>query len=225
MDHPIWEALHSWHAGVAEANPLACRFPLAFTSLGALHAPGAEAYAALAELQRPGEATALIAAAWAPPPPGWEVRYSASLPQMTHLGPLPAAPVFDPADELVELGAGDSAEMQALAERTRPGPFGPRTHELGRYIGVRRERRLLAMAGERLRLPGYTEISAVCTDAAAAGRGLASGLVSILVAAIRGRGETPFLHVRADNHRAIGVYRRLGFTVRRELHVDVVART
>ena len=104
--------------------------------------------------------------------------------------------------------------MLALVERTRPGPFLPRTIELGTYLGVRDDGVLVAMAGERLHPPGWTEISAVCTDPAARGRGLATRLVRALVHGIRARGEQPFLHAAADNP-AIGLYESLGFRHRR----------
>ena len=101
-----------------------------------------------------------------------------------------------------------------LVARTKPGPFFSRTFELGRYIGVRDGGRLVAMAGERLRCPGLTELSAVCTDESHRGRGIASLLVADLVANIRARGDTPFLHAAADNVGAIHLYETLGFRTR-----------
>jgi predicted GNAT family acetyltransferase len=113
--------------------------------------------------------------------------------------------------------------MRALVARTRPGPFGPRTHEMGTYLGVVDDGELVAMAGERLHPPGYTEISAVCTDAAHRGRGLATRLVLAVTAGIRERGEVPFLHAAADNVTAIRLYGELGFRLR--ARPDFVALT
>ena len=124
----------------------------------------------------------------------------------------------------VTLDAKDVPEMVKLARLTNPGPFGQRTHELGKYIGIRQDGVLVAMAGERLHLDRYTEISAVCTLPEHRGRGYASALVSQLVHEISARKEIPFLHVRADNSEAIRVYERLGFVIRRELYVSVVSR-
>ncbi len=115
--------------------------------------------------------------------------------------------------------------MVELTALTKPGPFGPRTHELGHYVGIRDGGKLVAMAGERLKVPGYTEVSAVCTHPDHLGKGYAAALISEVMRAIRERGETPFLHVRAHNRRAIAVYERLGFRIRWQGHVAVLRKT
>jgi predicted GNAT family acetyltransferase len=112
--------------------------------------------------------------------------------------------------------------MLALTKLTKPGPFGARTHEMGDYFGIRSAGILAAMAGERLRLPGYTEISAVCTHPDHLGCGYASGLMEMFMERICSRGELPFLHVRSENARAIQVYERLGFRKRTSLHYVVL---
>ena len=124
--------------------------------------------------------------------------------------------------EAVRLTAADVPEMLDLIARTRPGPFRPRTIEMGVYLGIRRDGRLVAMAGERLHPPGWTEISAVCTDPAFRRRGLATRLVRAVAAGIRARGETPFLHAAADNTEAIRLYESLGFRLRREVMFGTV---
>jgi predicted GNAT family acetyltransferase len=124
----------------------------------------------------------------------------------------------------VRLDAGDVPDMLALVEVTHPGPFGPRTIELGEYIGVRRQGILVAMAGERMRLDGFTEISAVCVHPSCRGQGLAAELVSTLVRSIASRGETPFLHVFNSNRAAIELYLKLGFVLRRRVHLALLAR-
>jgi predicted GNAT family acetyltransferase len=126
---------------------------------------------------------------------------------------------------VLELGAPDSPDMVALTALTKPGPFGTRTHELGAYIGIRFQGKLIAMAGERLKIPGYTEVSAVCTHPDHLGKGYARILMSEIMRRIRDRGETPFLHVRRDNSRAIALYERLGFQARKLGHFAVLRRT
>jgi hypothetical protein len=129
-----------------------------------------------------------------------------------------------PVSGMVELQPKDSAEMLALARLTKPGPFGTRTHELGSYLGIRSEGRLVAMAGERLKVPGYTEVSAVCTHPDHTGKGYARVLITELMQRIRERGETPMLHVRADNTRAIELYQRMGYRTRKQMHFAVLRR-
>jgi ribosomal protein S18 acetylase RimI-like enzyme len=143
-------------------------------------------------------------------PAGWEVTGTVPGVQMDGTALEPAA---DP--DLVPLQPADVPEMLALVERTQPGPFLPRTIEMGTYVGLRREGALLAMAGERLRPGGWTEISAVCTEPAFRGQGIATRLVRTVAAAIRDREERPFLHVAATNEPAIRLYRSLGFRLRR----------
>ena len=121
----------------------------------------------------------------------------------------------DPA--AVRLGAADVPEMTDLVRRTEPGPFLPRTVELGDYWGVRHDGALVAMAGERMRVDGWTEISAVCTDPAYRGQGLASRLIRTVAAGIRDRGEVPFLHAVVQNVSAIRLYESMGFTTRRHI--------
>jgi predicted GNAT family acetyltransferase len=144
------------------------------------------------------------------PPAEWQVVMRWPCWQMVAPSGLDAPAVED----LEVLGARDGEDMLALTDATRPGPFLRRTHELGHYVGVRAGGRLIAMAGERLRVPGATEISAVCTDPAYQRRGLAAALVRVLAARIQARGETAFLHVATDNVGAIRVYEALGFVRR-----------
>ena len=125
---------------------------------------------------------------------------------------------------MVDLNISHVDEMLALVELTKPGPFFRRTPELGTYLGIREAGQLVAMAGERLRPLGHTEISAVCTHPEYRGRGYASSLVSALVQKIIGRGETPFLHVRTENAEAIRVYEKLGFKTRRVITIAVVKK-
>lgn len=144
------------------------------------------------------------------PPGDWEIAFHAEGVQLVDAG-VAAAP--DP--EAVRLGPADVPEMLALVERTRPGPFLPRTVELGTYLGIRREGALVAMAGERLHPTGYSEISGVCTDESARGRGFAGRLVLAVAHEIKERGDPPFLHASATNTNAIRLYESLGFRLRR----------
>ena len=160
------------------------------------------------------------------PREGWELFAGAPLLQMVcgnGNGGLTSS--LEETRAIVELGHEDSPEMLELTSRTKPGPFGTRTHELGTYLGIRQERKLVAMAGERLKVPGYTEVSAVCTHPDHLGKGYAGILMTEVMCRIRDRGEFPFLHVRQDNIRAIALYQRLGFVERKAGHFAVLRRS
>ncbi|KQU56568.1 acetyltransferase [Rhodococcus sp. Leaf278] len=150
-------------------------------------------------------------------PEGWSRVEAFGLVQLigTHLETRPFS-------EAVELTAADVPEMLDLVRRTEPGPFLARTIELGTYLGVRRDGALIAMAGERMHPPGWTEISAVCTDPAFRGHGLATDLVRAVGHGIRARGEEPFLHASAANVRAIDLYLAIGFELRRTSQLTLV---
>jgi predicted GNAT family acetyltransferase len=126
--------------------------------------------------------------------------------------------------EAIPLGAADVPEMLELIAQTEPGPFLTRTIELGDYLGIRRDGVLVAMAGERFRLDGWTEISAVSTKPDHRGQGLASGLMGALIAGIQRRSERAFLHVMSTNTGAIRLYEELGFRVRQTATLTVVTR-
>jgi ribosomal protein S18 acetylase RimI-like enzyme len=217
LDNPIWHSLLKLHAHFAEGDELAKRYAPDVTLLAAMGEPTSEAYSSLAKtLQRAGAALFLDQ----PPqiPAGWITVHAAPLVQMVCEKPNLAQDGF-PAEKLTP---ADVPEMVALAELTKPGPFGTRTRDLGEYLGIRQAHRLVAMAGERLHLPGYTEVSAVCTHPDFQGRGYARELMSILMRKIMRRNETPILHVRQENVSAIHVYEKLGFRTRRLIHFVIV---
>ncbi|MEV8314316.1 GNAT family N-acetyltransferase [Streptomyces sp. NPDC059900] len=210
MDNPAFAALNGPHARFAERRGRVVRYPLDVSPwLGLPDAPEADDWADLAALAGPGEEVPLAGAGLVLPAE-WELTFDMEGVQMVDAGVAAA-----PDAEAVRLGAPDVPEMLDLVARTQPGPFLPRTVELGTYLGIRRGGALVAMAGERLRPPGWTEISAVCTDPAHRGEGLASRLVLAVAEGIRARGETPFLHTSARNTTAIRLYESLGFRLRR----------
>ncbi|MFG1916974.1 GNAT family N-acetyltransferase [Micromonospora sp. NPDC048898] len=210
LDNPVWAALTGPHRRFAEIHGRAARYQpdvAPFTCVSVGDDPGV--WADLATLVGPGAVVAVTGTA-APLPDGWAVDATIAGVQMVDVG-------VDAADdpEAVRLTAADLPEMFALIARTEPGPFLPRTVELGTYLGIRRGGALVAMAGERLHPPGWTEISAVCTAPEVRGQGLATRLVRAVAAGIRARGGRPFLHAAASNTTAIRLYESLGFRLRR----------
>lgn len=220
LDNPIWKALNTTHVRFAESAGSARRFSPEVSLLAGFPAPSREGFDSLASLVGAGGSAGIFIAAPAPPPAGWTVVREAPLLQMVHGG----GEILGRGPDFVELGAADVPEMLALTGLTKPGPFSARTHELGDYIGVRENGKLVAMAGERLRVPGFTEISAICTHPDHLGRGHARSLTAALAARIQARGETPFLHVRPDNARAAEFYGRMGFVRRLLSHYMIVRR-
>ena len=133
-------------------------------------------------------------------------------------------PIFDSSLIMRSLVKEDVPAMLALTSLTKPGPFFQRTIDFGHYIGIIEGNNLLAMAGERLHVKGYTEVSAVCTDPAYLGKGYASHLMSHACETVIQRGDIPFLHVKQDNTRAIAKYEHLGFSIRSAFYFAVIKR-
>jgi ribosomal protein S18 acetylase RimI-like enzyme len=213
LDNPAWYALNGPQAGFAERKGRALRFQPDFCPFyGMPDEPTAQDWADVAALAGP-EGLVTLSATMTPFPQEWEVVFGGPGVQLVAGEPADNAGPAD--DEIIRLGAADVPEVLDLVERTRPGPFRQRTIELGTYLGIRRAGTLVAMAGERLRLPGFAEISAVCTDDAWRGHGFGSRLTLAVAAGIRARGEVPFLHAIATNAGAIRLYEHLGFEHRR----------
>jgi ribosomal protein S18 acetylase RimI-like enzyme len=224
LDNPIWTALTTNQSHFAQVSELARKFVPEVGPLAGFEQPTREAYASLGKLVPVGNRAGLFLEAPANrddvEAAGFKIVEQDSLLQMIYADcELPAR---EP--DFVPMTAADSPEMLELATMMKPGPFGTRTHELGTYIGVRREGQLAALAGERMHVPGFTEISAVCTHPSHSGHGYATALMVELIQQIRRRNEIPFLHVRLSN-TAIGLYRRLGFSDRRVFHYTVIGKS
>lgn len=224
LDNVIWQALTTRDAQFAESFDEARRFVREVGPLGAFQEHGARGYASLAGLVGPGGTVGLFLDDPYEARAGWSFVVGAPLLQMVADNGIAAPAKPDRLPDIVELGPQDSAEMIELTALTKPGPFGSRTHELGMYLGIRLEGKLVAMSGERLKVPGHTEVSAVCTHPEHTGKGYAGILMMEVMRCIRGRGETPFLHVREDNARAVQIYKRLGFRERKLGHFAVLRR-
>lgn len=211
LDNPTWHSLRTAHTRFAEAVGDAARYEPDVAPFAALtDNPSPACWSDLASLFGAGAELVLVDA---PPgiPASWQLLGTTEGVQLTGENLDVAS---DPA--AIELGPADVPEMLDLVARAKPGPFRKRTIELGRYLGIRIEGELVAMAGERLRPPGWTEISAVCTDERFRGQGLASRLIRAVGHGIRERGELPFLHASAQNSTALRLYESMGFSLRRQ---------
>ncbi|NIJ38016.1 putative GNAT family acetyltransferase [Sphingopyxis panaciterrae] len=222
LDRPVWNMLTGRQAHLAEGDARAVRIDRGYGVFGAAADPGIDAQAGLAALvPDDGELWIVEGEPW-PVPPGVREVKRAVLTQMVAEGvpsePGPGAP------RIIALGEEDAPEMAALAEHAKPGPWGPKTHRYGPFFGIRENGRLLAMAGQRMLVPGMAELSGVSAWADCRGRGLARALIGHVMREMMGRGETPFLHSYADNAGAIALYETLGFRIRRAVHMLALAR-
>jgi ribosomal protein S18 acetylase RimI-like enzyme len=216
LDNPVWYALTGPQAGFAVGRGAARHYPRDMAPFSAVDASTPAAYADLAADLPYGLEARMFRPAGAPAPPGWTVVSARPILQM--VADSDSLLTVHPAESRSSpLGLADASDMQALAEITKPGPFGPRTPELGRYVGLRDGAgRLLAMAGERFRLSGHVELSGICVHPDARGQGLGAALTLHLARAALARGEAPFLHLFPDNPAA-ALYERLGFRHRAKL--------
>jgi ribosomal protein S18 acetylase RimI-like enzyme len=219
LDNPAYGALCGAHARLAQVRGRARRYPADVAPFLALPSPpSAQDWRDAASLVAPGTYVAGRYGAGVPAD-GWRAVQAFDLVQM-----IEERVTGVDCAEATPLGAADVPEMLELVARTQPGPFLRRTIELGDYLGIRRDGVLVAMAGERFRPDGWTEISAVCTKPEHRGQGLASQLMGALIAGIRRRSERVFLHVMSTNTGAIRLYEDLGFRVRQTATLTVVTR-
>jgi ribosomal protein S18 acetylase RimI-like enzyme len=214
LDNPVWSCLTSQYAHLALGDARALRFRSDYSPLSAVRGARPEHVAALLASVVAAEELSITAVDVGDVPAHWEIAGRLRLVQMIRRdrAPLPAS-----RDAVVALGGSDVDDMLALVELTHPGPFRRRTVELGNFVGIRRDGRLLAMAGERMWIGDYREVSAVCTHPDAQGKGLARTLMAHVVNRMLAAGQTPFLHVLSTNERAIATYEGLGFVRRTEI--------
>lgn len=228
LDRPAWSALTTRQRDLALGDDLARRFAPAVGPFAAVAADDATHLSRLGELIAEHGPVVLLQRDEIPLPPGTVARLRAAGVQLVLERlrvPSRAQPPASrkPQPELVPLGRDDAAEMIALAKLTEPGPFESRTPELGGFLGVRVDGRLVAMAGERMKPEGFTEVSGVCTHPDHRGRGYAAMLSAAVADRIVARGETPFLHAYESNTGAIALYERLGFVLRTRVEVLALA--
>jgi GNAT superfamily N-acetyltransferase len=221
LDRPVWNALTTEQADLAVVTGAAVRIDPAYGPFAAARDDSDEAQVALAAtLTGPDDRIGVVEREAWPVPPGTRVLGGGDLVQMIYDAPPPEGP-DDPRIELLK--ARDAEAMAALAHATEPGPWSSKTHLYGDYFGIRTGRKLASMAGERMRVPGYAELSGVSTWPEFRGQGLASVLVRRVVRGFLERSETPFLHCYAANAGAIALYEQLGFRIRARMCFTILA--
>ena len=224
LDNPAWAALTTHQAHLALGGNLARRYPPRLAPIAAVGHRDRAALEELATLVEEGDPVSLPATLESVVPmlpPQLAVTLEKRLVQMVCENPV-GVPLA--AAALLVLSEADIPDMLALTTLTHPGPFRPETYTLGTYLGVRVDGRLAAMGGQRMHVPGYREISAICTHPDFEGRGYARTIVARLVAETFAGGLIPFLHVEESNQRAQRLYRDFGFVERTRLPLIVVER-
>ena len=221
LDRPVWSSLSTWHLALSLGDARARRYAPEVNLFASARDDTPQALASLAALVGAGERVFILQVPQIVVPPALVAHKEAKGVQMIATGNTPRAQQYQ---DFLELTDADAPEMLALAQLTEPGPYLARTHSMGKFIGIRIGGRLAAMAGERFRFPGYTEVSGVCTHPDFRGRGLARRLSTAVSANIAARGERPFLHAWKTNHPAIALYESLGFEIRTEVNVAVLER-
>ncbi len=220
LDNPIWSALTTTQQSLAVGDGMARAFPPAIGPLSGLGEQSPSAYEDLRRLAESGGVHVQFLQHSPVPRDGWSFVRGGFVDQMVFT--RSAVDELPRPDGMRLLTAADVPAMVELATLTEPGPFRNRTHELGTFIGIFESGRLLAMAGQRMRVPGFVEVSAVCTHPDARGRGYARTLMSAVMELIVSEGSTPFLHTFSDNHSAIRVYEALGYAKRCTFHLSVL---
>jgi predicted GNAT family acetyltransferase len=215
LDRAAWSALTTRQKPLSLGDDRARRLEPGYGLFAAAADASPENLAVLAELVRTTGPAALFEADPPAALPGVRITPGDPITQMVCVDPVFVEPDF----EVLTLGDADALEMLELATLTKPGPFFERTHQLGGFIGTRVEGRLAAMSGERLKLTGHPEVSAVCVHPDFRGRGYAAALMGLVTRRIVERGETAFLHVYDHNTPAIALYERLGWRKRRAVKV------
>jgi predicted GNAT family acetyltransferase len=221
LDRPAWNSLHTAHADLAIGSALAMRYPPSIVPFAAAADDTRESLDALASLPAADETMALVEAGPITVPPGFVVVSDMlRLVQMT--ADQPHAQITDP--RIQPLGEDDAEEMLALALLTKPGPFTLGAQKLGTFWGVKIDGRLVAMAGQRMRVSGFAELSGLCAHPEFQGRGLGTLLFRFVAGEIAARQETAFLHAFEGNTHAIALYKTLGFSVRSMMNLRIVKR-
>jgi predicted GNAT family acetyltransferase len=208
LDRPVWASLTSAHAHLAQGDAKAKCYRPEINRFASACDDDDVSLDALARLLRPAQPVFILQVPEIGIPSGVTVVKTAVGVQMVAAERIETLPG---PDRLIALGDADAEEMLALATLTQPGPFLRDTHRMGQFVGIRIDGRLAAMAGERFRFPGYTEVSAVCTHPDFRGRGLASRLSRHVAAAIAARGDTAFLHAWQSNTTAFAFTKHWAF--------------
>lgn len=221
LDNPAWNALISGNKHLAFGKGPVRYFDREVSPFVALEENTEENFRLLAKALPSDRVALFVATTETSIPSEWKALNHIKGLQMVY---TPEVTPNNTSSQLIQLTTEYVPQMLSLTKLTNPGPFAERTIEFGHYQGIFDGDQLVAMAGQRLHAFEYAEVSAVCTHPDYTGRGYARQLLLNQVNRIKTEGNTPFLHVRYDNERAIKVYEDLGFSTRTEVHFYVLKK-
>ncbi|NML21361.1 GNAT family N-acetyltransferase [Pseudoflavitalea sp. G-6-1-2] len=215
LNNPAWHALQSAQQSFAIGNDAVKRYKKNILPFAAYDHAQPERLQELDQYFQSGETFFLIGEL---PEvlPHWTLLNDLPCLQMVSTTPVP--PIENAQVEIAPLTAADRDAMYQLIQKVQPGYYMPDTHQLGDYFGIWDDENLIAIAGERMRLNGLSELSAICTDPAHTGKKYAQHLIHHLCNSRRAMGITPMLHVLDTNERAVRLYEFLGFQTRKTIH-------
>ncbi|MBI5707628.1 MAG: GNAT family N-acetyltransferase [Armatimonadetes bacterium] len=220
LDNPIWHSLMTRHAHLAIGDGLALRYPPDVTPFIAVEEKSGRAASQMLEIVQPGDRVGILAVI-PERTADWDLVHGIEVHQ--YVWDLPAADAW-PEPEAIVMGEAHIEAMLELTAQVYPAYFRPGTARLGHYVGILEDGVLCAMAGVRMAMDGYQELSAICTHPDHRGKGYATRLTRHLVHYVMSKGDVAFLHTESDNVAAQRVYERLGFTLRRVLPFDMLER-
>ena len=221
LDNPIWHALISGNRNMSIGTELVKYFPKEVAPFAGLKKVNESSLKLLFDMISPERIVILITAESIEIPASWNIIYQSIILQMVSKNSKQPGL---PQEEIVPLKKIHVPQMLALTSLTNPGPFFERTIEFGNYTGIFKSGKLIAMAGQRLHVNQYVEISAVCTHPDHVGKGYGSMLIQHQAQQILQQGEIPFLHSRSDNDQAIRLYKALGFITRQEMNLNIIQK-
>lgn len=220
LDNPAYYALATGNQQLSNGNTQIKYFSKEVAPFVGLKNNSAEEFKALYDLLPDEGPFVFVSAQQTDIPTPWQVAAAIPGCQLVYNGDV--LPVDE--SNLVELTDRDIPQMLELTALTNPGPFLQRTIDFGYYVGIFEGKKLVAMAGQRMNPSPYAEISAVCTHPDHTGKGYARQLLAFHINRIKAEGNIPFLHARADNERAVNIYKDMGFDMRSEVYFYVIKK-
>ena len=221
LDNCVWAALHGPHSKYADKTDHACVYKPEYYRFAAVSEYTEKAYKELASIVNSGRTIAIAGT-------GQTVNYQ----EWTHIASPkvhlmileePIKPPDLPYEKLTPTDTKDTIALSKTSNHTEE--LNLHKYMIGDFYGIKNSGRIVSIAGERMQLDEYSEVSGVCTHPDYRRRGYGGGLTLHKCSMIHDRGKTPFLGVLDDNSNAVQLYKKLGFIIHTTVHLDMLQRT